>query len=88
MNYLRSCPSPKHLFPETVRRHLKDLVAGVCPRTQSTKRISAMEFRVRTAKKKRRQTLHGSKVSFDFHFNLIRQVMLIIAVLYRIWVSQ
>lgn len=46
MNYMRSCPSPKHLFPETVRKPLKDLVSGVCPRTPSTKRISAMEFRV------------------------------------------
>lgn len=48
MNYMRSCPSPKHLFPETVRKPLKDLVSGVCPRTPSTKRISAMEFRVST----------------------------------------
>lgn len=43
---MRSCPSPKHLFPETVRKPLKDLVSGVCPRTPSTKRITATEFRV------------------------------------------
>lgn len=46
MNYMRSCPSPKHLFPETVRKPLRDLVTGVCPRTASAKRISALEFRV------------------------------------------
>lgn len=46
MNYMRSCPSPKHLFPETIRKPLRDLVSGVCPRTASAKRISALEFRV------------------------------------------
>lgn len=46
MNYMRTCPSPKHLFPETVRKPLKDLVSGVCPRTPNSKRISAIEFRV------------------------------------------
>lgn len=46
MNYMRSCPSPKSLFPETVRKPLRDLVSGVCPRTASAKRISALEFRV------------------------------------------
>lgn len=46
MNYIRTCPSPKHLFPETVRRPMKDLVTGVCPRTPNSKRISALEFRV------------------------------------------
>lgn len=47
MNYMRSCPSPKKLFPETVRRPLRDLVSGTCPRLPSAKRISALEFRVR-----------------------------------------
>lgn len=46
MNYMRSCPSPKHLFPETVRKPLKDLVSGICPRSPNSKRISAIEFRV------------------------------------------
>lgn len=46
MNYMRSCPSPKHLFPETVRKPMKDLVSGVCPRSPNSKRISAIEFRV------------------------------------------
>lgn len=46
MNYMKSCPSPKSLFPETLRKPLRDLVSGVCPRTASAKRISALEFRV------------------------------------------
>lgn len=53
MDYVRSCPSPKHLFPESVRKPLKDLVSGVCPRTPSTKRISAMEFRASNAEHRR-----------------------------------
>lgn len=46
INYMRSCPSPKKLFPETVRRPLRDLVSGVCPILPAAKRISALEFRV------------------------------------------
>lgn len=46
MNYMRSCPSPKHLFPETVRKPMKGLVSGVCPRAPNSNRISAIEFRV------------------------------------------
>lgn len=54
MNYMRTCPSPKHLFPETVRKPLKDLVSGVCPhRAADTKRISAMEFRASNADHRR-----------------------------------
>lgn len=50
MNYMRSCPSPKHLFPETVRKPLKNLVSGVCPRSSSaTSRVSALEFRASNA---------------------------------------
>lgn len=49
MNYMRSCPSPKHLFPETVRKPLKNLVSGVCPRTSSATRVSAFEFRASNA---------------------------------------
>lgn len=52
MNYMRSCPSPKHLFPETVRKPLRDLISGVCPRTASVKRISALEFRVSVRSRK------------------------------------
>lgn len=46
LNYMKSCPSPKHLFPETVRKPLRELVSGVCLRSPSTKGISAVDFRV------------------------------------------
>lgn len=53
MNYIRSCPSQKHLFPESIRKPLKDLVSGVCPRTPNAKRVSAMEFRASNAEHRR-----------------------------------
>lgn len=46
MDYMRSCPSPNKLFPETVRRPLRDLVTGVCPRISNSKRLKAIEFQV------------------------------------------
>lgn len=80
MNYMRSCPSPKHLFPETVRKPLKDLVSGVCPRTSSTKRVSAMEFRVSIKIRNRRNY-------FTFAcFPMNRQAMPNIDALFLIWV--
>lgn len=47
MDYMRSCPSPNKLFPESVRRPLRDLVTGVCPRVPRTKHLRATEFQVR-----------------------------------------
>ncbi|XP_037037470.1 ER degradation-enhancing alpha-mannosidase-like protein 3 [Bradysia coprophila] len=44
MDYMRSCPSPNKLFPETVRRPLRDLVTGVCPRISNSKRLRALDF--------------------------------------------
>lgn len=44
LDYMRSCPSPNKLFPETVRRPLRDLVTGVCPRISSAKRLRAADF--------------------------------------------
>lgn len=41
---MRSCPSPNKLFPETVRRPLRDLVTGVCPRISNSKRLRALDF--------------------------------------------
>lgn len=46
MDYMRSCPSPNKLFPETVRRPLRDLVTGVCPRISNSKRLRALDFQV------------------------------------------
>lgn len=47
VDYARTCPSPNKLFPESVRRPLRDLVAGVCPRHPHTKRLHANDFQVR-----------------------------------------
>lgn len=45
--FKKSCPSPKSLFPESIRKPLREAINQVCPRTASAKRISALEFRVR-----------------------------------------
>lgn len=46
IDYMRTCPSPNKLFPESVRRPLRDLVSGTCPRVQNAKRLRASEFQV------------------------------------------
>lgn len=46
VDYMRTCPSPNKLFPESVRRPLRDLVSGTCPRVQNAKRLKASEFQV------------------------------------------
>lgn len=48
LDYMRSCPSPNKLFPESVRRPLRDLVTGVCPRVPHTRHLRAHEFQVST----------------------------------------
>ncbi|XP_058445795.1 ER degradation-enhancing alpha-mannosidase-like protein 3 [Malaya genurostris] len=49
LDFMRSCPSPNKLFPETVRRPLRDLVTGVCPRISSAKRLRASDFQASNA---------------------------------------
>ncbi|XP_055594494.1 ER degradation-enhancing alpha-mannosidase-like protein 3 [Uranotaenia lowii] len=49
LDFMRSCPSPNKLFPETVRRPLRDLVTGVCPRISSAKRLRAADFQASNA---------------------------------------
>ncbi|XP_055639386.1 ER degradation-enhancing alpha-mannosidase-like protein 3 [Toxorhynchites rutilus septentrionalis] len=49
LDFTRSCPSPNKLFPETVRRPLRDLVTGVCPRISSAKRLRAADFQASNA---------------------------------------
>lgn len=44
MDFMRSCPSPNKLFPENVRRPLRDLVSGICPRISNTNRLRATDF--------------------------------------------
>lgn len=47
MDFMKSCPSPAKLFPENVRRPLRDLVSGVCPRISTTNRLRASDFQVK-----------------------------------------
>lgn len=49
LDFMRSCPSPNKLFPETVRRPLRDLVSATCPRVSSTNRLRAAEFQASNA---------------------------------------
>lgn len=49
LDFMRSCPSPNKLFPETVRRPLRDLVTGVCPRISGAKRLRAADFQASNA---------------------------------------
>ncbi|XP_034254051.1 ER degradation-enhancing alpha-mannosidase-like protein 3 [Thrips palmi] len=42
----RTCPNTQHLFPEKVRRPLRNLVDGVCPRKELKRRIKAVDFQM------------------------------------------
>ncbi|XP_021917509.1 ER degradation-enhancing alpha-mannosidase-like protein 3 isoform X2 [Zootermopsis nevadensis] len=44
LEYARSCPNTLHLFPESVRRPLRNLVDGVCPRSPALRHLHASEF--------------------------------------------
>lgn len=49
LDFMRSCPSPNKLFPETVRRPLRDLVSASCPRVGNANRLRASEFQANNA---------------------------------------
>jgi len=49
LDFMRSCPSPNKLFPETVRRPLRDLVTASCPRISVANRLRAAEFQANNA---------------------------------------
>ncbi|XP_065342933.1 ER degradation-enhancing alpha-mannosidase-like protein 3 isoform X2 [Cloeon dipterum] len=42
----RTCPSTLHLFPESVRRPLKNMVNGMCPRRSHRRKLHAVQFQV------------------------------------------
>jgi mannosidase alpha-like ER degradation enhancer 3 len=44
--YARMCPNTLHLLPESVRRPLRNLVDGVCPRRSANRKLHASEFQV------------------------------------------
>ncbi|KAF7265320.1 hypothetical protein GWI33_021304 [Rhynchophorus ferrugineus] len=42
--FATSCPNTLSLFPDAVRRPLKDMVDGMCPRRSSKRRLTVSEF--------------------------------------------
>lgn len=46
---MRTCPSSNKLFPEKVRKPLRNFITGSCPRTTSGKRLSALDFQASNA---------------------------------------
>jgi hypothetical protein len=46
LEFSRSCPNTLHLFPESVRRPLRNLVDGVCPHRPTRTKLHASEFQV------------------------------------------
>ncbi|ALC38340.1 Edem2 [Drosophila busckii] len=44
LDFMRTCPSSNKLFPEKVRKPLRNFITGSCPRTSSGKRLSALDF--------------------------------------------
>lgn len=44
MDFMRSCPSSNKLFPEKVRKPLRNLMTGSCLRTSTTERLRALDF--------------------------------------------
>ncbi|XP_046389627.1 ER degradation-enhancing alpha-mannosidase-like protein 3 [Ischnura elegans] len=40
----RSCPNTLHLFPESVRRPLRNLVDGICPKSTAQRKLRASEY--------------------------------------------
>ncbi|XP_059471862.1 ER degradation-enhancing alpha-mannosidase-like protein 3 isoform X2 [Neocloeon triangulifer] len=42
----RICPSTLHLFPESVRKPLKNMVNGMCPRRSHRRKLHAVQFQI------------------------------------------
>lgn len=49
LDFMRTCPSSNKLFPEKVRKPLRNFITGSCPRTNSGKRLSALDFQASNA---------------------------------------
>ncbi|KAF4522599.1 hypothetical protein B566_EDAN003579 [Ephemera danica] len=46
LQFSRTCPNTLHLFPESVRRPLKNMVNGICPRRSARRKLHAVQFQV------------------------------------------
>ncbi|XP_075149717.1 ER degradation enhancer, mannosidase alpha-like 2 isoform X2 [Haematobia irritans] len=49
LDFMRTCPSSNKLFPEKVRKPLRNFITGSCPRTPTTKRLRALDFQASNA---------------------------------------
>ncbi|XP_073823293.1 ER degradation enhancer, mannosidase alpha-like 2 isoform X2 [Musca autumnalis] len=49
LDFMRTCPSSNKLFPEKVRKPLRNFITGSCPRTPATKRLRALDFQASNA---------------------------------------
>ncbi|XP_030377293.1 ER degradation-enhancing alpha-mannosidase-like protein 3 [Scaptodrosophila lebanonensis] len=49
LDFMRTCPSSNKLFPEKVRKPLRNFITGSCPRTTTGKRLSALDFQASNA---------------------------------------
>ncbi|XP_063228642.1 ER degradation-enhancing alpha-mannosidase-like protein 3 isoform X2 [Bacillus rossius redtenbacheri] len=49
VQFARSCPNTLHLFPESVRRPLRNMVHATCPRTSARRRLRAGDFQAGNA---------------------------------------
>lgn len=61
--FSRSCPNSLHLFAESVRKPLKNMVDGVCPRRLAKRRLTAAEFQV--------SNVNHMKIIKDMGINII-----------------
>ncbi|XP_037958336.1 ER degradation-enhancing alpha-mannosidase-like protein 3 isoform X2 [Teleopsis dalmanni] len=49
LDFMRTCPSSNKLFPEQVRKPLRNFITGSCPRTPTGKRLRALDFQANNA---------------------------------------
>lgn len=49
LDFMRTCPSSNKLFPEKVRKPLRNFITGSCPRSTNGKRLSALDFQASNA---------------------------------------
>ncbi|XP_017471180.1 PREDICTED: ER degradation-enhancing alpha-mannosidase-like protein 3, partial [Rhagoletis zephyria] len=44
LDFMRTCPNSNKFFPEKLRKPLRNLISGSCPRVPTGKRLRALEF--------------------------------------------
>ncbi|XP_018782734.1 PREDICTED: ER degradation-enhancing alpha-mannosidase-like protein 3 isoform X2 [Bactrocera latifrons] len=49
LDFMRTCPKSNKLFPEKVRKPLRNFITGSCPRVPTGKRLRALDFQASNA---------------------------------------